>query len=119
MTQNNSMDSSKQPSMLSTPSRFLPQVDKTYEINIKNEKSLENEPPESDIFQMKKSLKKTIQKRFEIIGYLGKGSYGCVSKAKCRETGRLVALKTMKNAQLTEYELIKLLREIQLMKKFN
>jgi serine/threonine protein kinase len=68
---------------------------------------------------MKKSLQKTISKKYEILGYLGKGSYGCVSKARCRETGRLVALKTMKNAQLTEYELIKLLREILLMKKFN
>jgi len=93
-------------------------MDKTYEINIKNEKPLDHEP-DSDVFQMKKSLRKTLSKKYEILGYLGKGSYGCVSKAKCRETGRLVALKTMKNAQLTEYELIKLLREIQIMRRFN
>ena len=68
---------------------------------------------------MKNSLRKTISKKYEILGYLGKGSYGCVSKARCKETGRLVALKTMKNSQLTEYELIKLLREIQIMRRFN
>ena len=87
-------------------------------INIKCEKSLDHEP-ESDVFQMKKTLRRTISKKYEILGYLGKGSYGCVSKGRCRETGRLVALKTMKNAQLTEYELIKLLREIQIMRRFN
>jgi serine/threonine protein kinase len=47
---------------------------------------------------MKKSLKKTILKKYEILGYIGKGSYGCVSKAKCKESGRLVALKVMKNS---------------------
>ena len=68
---------------------------------------------------MIKSLRKTIHRRYKIIEVIGKGSYGCVSKAKCKETGRMVALKVMKNQTLTEYELIKLLREIQLMKRLN
>ena len=50
---------------------------------------------------------------------IGKGSYGCVSKAKCRFTGKLVALKVMKNQTKTEYEIIKLLREIQLLRKLD
>ena len=80
---------------------------------------LEKESDVAEVFQMKKTLKKAIVRKYEILGYIGKGSYGCVSKARCRETGRLVALKVMKNSQLTEYELIKLLREIQLMRRFN
>ena len=52
---------------------------------------------EKDQFDMIKSLRKTIHKRYKIIEVIGKGSYGCVSKAKCKETGRLVALKVMKN----------------------
>lgn len=47
---------------------------------------------------MKKSLRKTISKKYEIFDFIGKGSYGCVSKAKCKETGRMVALKVMKNS---------------------
>ena len=67
---------------------------------------------DKDQFEMIKSLRKTIHRRYKIIKVIGKGSYGCVSKAKCKETGRMVALKVMKNQTLTEYELIKLLREI-------
>ena len=67
---------------------------------------------DKDQFEMIKSLRKTIHRKYKIIEVIGKGSYGCVSKAKCKETGRMVALKVMKNQTLTEYELIKLLREI-------
>ena len=74
---------------------------------------------EKDNFEMIRSLRKSITKRYRVIEVIGKGSYGCVSKAMCKETGRMVALKVMKNQSLTEYELIKLLREIQLMKKLN
>jgi len=64
-------------------------------------------------------LKRRIEKRYELIKIIGKGSYGCVTKAKCKETGKLVALKVMKNQTKTEYEIIKLLREIQLLRKMN
>ena len=50
---------------------------------------------------------------------IGKGSYGCVSKAKCRITGQLVAIKIMENHTDTEYDTIKILREVLIMKKMN
>ena len=52
---------------------------------------------EKDQFEMIKSLRRTIHRRYKIIEVIGKGSYGCVSKAKCKESGRMVALKVMKN----------------------
>jgi serine/threonine protein kinase len=52
---------------------------------------------DKDQFEMIKSLRRTIHKKYKIIEVIGKGSYGCVSKAKCKETGRMVALKVMKN----------------------
>ena len=51
--------------------------------------------------------------------FIGKGSYGTVQKGKCRVTGRPVALKIIENRSDIEYDCIKLLREIQLMKKMN
>ena len=50
---------------------------------------------------------------------LGKGSYGTVSKAKCKATGRIVALKILENICKSEYDTIKLVREIQLMRRLN
>lgn len=92
--------------------------------NTEEDDDLDSEKDKKDLkdkdqFEMIKSLRKTIHRKYKIIEVIGKGSYGCVSKAKCKETGRMVALKVMKNQTLTEYELIKLLREIQLMKRLN
>jgi len=50
---------------------------------------------------------------------IGKGSFGCVSKGTCKVTGRMVALKVVKNRTGKEYDVIKLIREIQLMRKLN
>ena len=50
---------------------------------------------------------------------LGKGSYGCVFKGKCKKTGQPVALKMMKDSIETEYDFIKTLREIQIMRALN
>lgn len=50
---------------------------------------------------------------------VGNGSYGCVSQGKCKKTGRTVALKIMKNQAVMEYEIIKLLRELQIMRQLN
>ena len=47
---------------------------------------------------------------------VGKGSYGSVSKGKCKKTGRIVALKVIEGQKNTEYDTIKLVREIMLMK---
>jgi len=48
---------------------------------------------------------------------IGKGSYGFVVKAVHRASGKMVALKIMKNPVVTEYEIIKLLRELQIMRR--
>jgi serine/threonine protein kinase len=46
---------------------------------------------------MIKGLRKAITRKYKVVEVIGKGSYGCVSKAKDIETGRVVALKVMKN----------------------
>ena len=78
-----------------------------------------DDPSSKDQFEMTKALRQVILRRYKVVEVIGKGSYGCVSKAQCLRTGRNVALKVMKNQTMTEYELIKLLREIQLMRKLN
>jgi serine/threonine protein kinase len=64
-------------------------------------------------------MRKAISQKYKILQVIGKGSYGCVSKAKCIETGEIVALKVMQNKSSTEYEFIKLLREIKIMRGLN
>ena len=97
-------------------------------VNLKNKESSrtsdskQNEPiPEDQTAKDKYGatwlLRKQITKRYEFIEVLGKGSYGCVSKGRCKQTGRIVALKVMENQTNTEYDTIKLLREIQLMRR--
>ena len=54
-----------------------------------------------------------------MMSIIGKGSYGCVSKAKCRITGQFVAVKIMESHTDTEYDTIKILREVLIMKKMN
>lgn len=54
-----------------------------------------------------------------MLSIIGKGSYGCVSKAKCRLSGQLVAIKIMENHTDTEYDTIKILREVLIMKRMN
>lgn len=61
---------------------------------------------------MNKAMSDVILKKYDIKTVIGKGSYGCVSRAKCKRTGREVALKVMQQQSQTEYEIIKLLREI-------
>ena len=47
---------------------------------------------------------------------MGHGSYGTVVLAKCKHTKKSVAIKLMKGIDLHEYNLVKTLREIQLMR---
>ena len=48
-----------------------------------------------DKYGMNKSMRDVIVKKYELKSIIGKGSYGCVTKAKCKQTGREVALKVM------------------------
>ena len=66
---------------------------------------------------MNHRMEKAVKKRYKILSIIGKGSYGCVSKGVCRANGKEVALKVMQQSSKTEYELIKLLREIQIIRK--
>lgn len=60
-----------------------------------------------------------IEKKYEFTEILGKGSYGCVSKGKCKKTGQIIALKILVNQTETEYDTIKVLREVMLLNKLN
>lgn len=60
-----------------------------------------------------------INEKYDIIEIIGKGSYGYVSRGICKTTGREVALKIMINQTKTEYDVIKVLREISLMTRLN
>ena len=79
----------------------------------------DEDPTKKDKHGATKALRLAIGRQYEITEVLGKGSYGCVSKAKCKTTGRVVALKIMENQTDTEYDTIKLVREIQLMRRLN
>ena len=50
-----------------------------------------------DEFGITAKLRRAIYKKYDVIELVGNGSYGCVSQAKCRITGKMVALKIMKN----------------------
>ena len=72
-------------------------------------------PKEKDVLDKNgctPALRSAIEKRYIIQNVLGKGSYGHVSKGKCKFTGREVALKVMINQTSTEYDTIKVLREV-------
>ena len=43
------------------------------------------------------ALRETINQKYDIIKLIGEGSYGTVSKAVCKKTGRMVALKILIN----------------------
>ena len=79
----------------------------------------EDDPKKKDKFGASRLLKVAIEKKYEFIEVLGRGSYGCVSKGRCKATGRIVALKIMENQTDTEYDTIKLVREVQLMRRLN
>lgn len=53
-----------------------------------------------------------IELRYELIEKVGEGSYGSVVKAKSKSSGKTVALKILINQTMTEYDTIKVLREI-------
>lgn len=44
---------------------------------------------------MNEPMDRALKKKYEYKKLIGKGSYGAVTKATCRKTGRIVALKVM------------------------
>jgi len=72
-----------------------------------------------DLYGMTSQLKSLIEAKYTIIRFLSKGSYGYVTKAKCKVSGQLVALKVMKARENGEYHFIKIIREVQLLRRFN
>ena len=39
-----------------------------------------------DKYGMMPNMRKAIEEKYEILQVIGKGSYGCVSKARCKKT---------------------------------
>ena len=52
---------------------------------------------------------------YTVLGTLGKGSYGEVVQAVCKLTGEVVAIKYINDLGYCDYDLVKLIREIQIM----
>jgi serine/threonine protein kinase len=44
---------------------------------------------------MNKEMRDLIYPKYDIIEIIGKGSYGCVTKANCKKTSKVVALKVI------------------------
>jgi len=53
---------------------------------------------------------------YKLIDKKGQGSYGCVMKAVSKTSGEEVAIKMIKGFRNYEYELVKVIREIKIMK---
>lgn len=79
----------------SIPDNFL--MNKSIVSSIEDKEEILEDPNKKDKFGTTKALRIAINRQYEIIEVLGKGSYGCVSKGKCKTTGRVVALKVMEN----------------------
>lgn len=57
--------------------------------------------------------------RYTPLKVIGEGSYGKVVKASCKATGREVAIKFIEHVNLNEYDCVKAIREIQLLKRLS
>ena len=53
-----------------------------------------------------------VSQDYEIIDVLGEGSYGKVAEAKCRVTGETVAIKYINDLGDTDYDWVKVIREL-------
>ena len=62
---------------------------------------------------------KAALENYDLIDFIGEGSYGEVMEAKCKVTGEKVAIKYVKNIYENEYDCVKTLREIQIMRRLS
>ena len=70
-----------------------------------------------DELSINPKLQLHISKSYCIQERVGKGSYGQVYRGYCLTSGKIVALKILENQCSTEYDTIKVLREVKLLKK--
>lgn len=59
-----------------------------------------------------------IEKEYELESVIGKGSYGQVVQGRNRHNGQIVAIKLIKDVFSSEYDIMKVIREIQLLRHF-
>ena len=75
-----------------------------------------------DKIEEKKSRKQhwlNVMEHYKITKKVGEGSFGKVYKAKCRKTGRKVAIKHINDCTTHDYGLVKLLREIKIIRQLH
>ena len=60
-----------------------------------------------------------VMKNYSILEKVGEGSYGQVFKAQCVFTDQIVAIKHVKGFRKHDYDCVKLVREIQIMKRLH
>ena len=76
-------------------------------------------PTKLDERKGRKACWQNVYEHYKISKKVGEGSFGSVYKAKCRTTGKRVAIKHINDSTTHDYGLIKLLREIQIMRKLH
>ena len=60
-----------------------------------------------------------IAKSYTLDGVLGQGSYGTVMKGVCKVTGQQVAIKYINGFSKWDYDCVKVIREIQILRKLS
>jgi serine/threonine protein kinase len=63
------------------------------------------------------SIWKNVTNQYNLESIIGEGSYGVVAKGYCKVTGQAVAIKLVKDFSKWEYDCVKAIREIQIMRK--
>ena len=63
-----------------------------------------------------KSIWNNVLQDYELVQHLGQGSFGQVIEGKCRVSKRAVAIKLITNFSQYEYDCVKVIREIQILR---